>query len=76
MNPPEEGVPIKVKFTLPETGRQVQAEGTVVWSNEYHVSSKKTSFPGMGIQFKQISEPDRMIIMKYIEDQLSKEHIW
>ena len=76
VNPAEEGVPIIVKFTLPEAGRQVMAEGTVVWSNEYHVSSRKTSFPGMGVKFNEISDPDRRHIMNYIHDQLSKEHIW
>ena len=76
VNPPEEGLGIVVKFNLPNVGRVVQAEGTVVWSNEYDAASRKTSFPGMGIQFDSINEEDRLHIERFVQDQLEREHIW
>lgn len=76
INPPEQGSPIYVKFVLPEAGKMVHAEGTVVWSNEYDVASRKTSFPGMGIEFQKINDSDRKEIMDYIRGQLEKEHVW
>lgn len=76
VNPPREGVSITVKFTIPETDKQVQVEGRVAWSNEYEMHSKKTSFPGMGVEFKNLDETTRRELLKYIEEQLAKDHIW
>lgn len=76
VNPPQKGVPITVKFTIPEIEKQVQVEGLVAWSNEYDMHSKKTSFPGMGVEFKNLDETIRSELLKYIEDQIAKDHIW
>lgn len=76
VNPPEKGVNLVVKFTLPERGRSMQTSGTVVWSNEYDAGSKKTSLPGMGIKFEGIDGSDQKEIIGFIEDQLSKELFW
>ncbi len=76
VNPPEMGTRIAVKFRIPDVGKTFEAEGTVVWSNEYNPDNKKTTLPGMGIRFDVIKKEDSKEINGYIMNRLDEDHTW
>jgi len=63
---------VDLKFTLPETNREILAEGEVVWSWPAEEKKKSNVSPGMGIKFSSMSEIDLKAIEAYVESVREK----
>ena len=57
-NPPVRGTVLKVKFALPGSKRQLEAEGVVCWSVQK---------AGMGLQFTKVKPADQGVISGFVE---------
>ena len=57
-SPLDSGSRIKVRFRLPGSKRDVDAEGRVAWSDRR---------VGMGIQFELVDEPNQMLIDNFVD---------
>jgi uncharacterized protein (TIGR02266 family) len=64
------GSEIDFEFTLPTSGRRIQADGVVVWTRKRGLKTM-TSLPnhpaGMGIQFRKLAQADIEAILDEIE---------
>jgi uncharacterized protein (TIGR02266 family) len=57
-SPLENGVKVRVRFRLPGSKRDVDAEGRVAWSDRRH---------GMGLQFERVEGPDQAAIDEFVD---------
>ena len=57
-NPPVRGTVLKVKFALPGSKRQLEAEGVVLWS---------VPKSGMGMRFTKVKAGDQAVINGFVE---------
>ena len=57
-NPPVRGTVLKVKFALPGSKKQLEAEGVVCWS---------VPRAGTGVQFTTVKSPDQALIDSFVE---------
>ena len=57
-NPPVRGTVLKVKFALPGSKRQLEAEGVVLWS---------VPKSGMGLRFTNVKASDQAVINGFVE---------
>jgi uncharacterized protein (TIGR02266 family) len=57
-NPPVRGTVLKVKFALPGSKKQLEAEGVVCWS---------VTQAGMGLQFTKVKPADQATISGFVE---------
>jgi uncharacterized protein (TIGR02266 family) len=57
-NPPVRGTVLKVKFALPGSKRQLEAEGVVCWS---------VAKAGIGMQFTKVKPSDQAVIDGFVE---------
>ncbi len=57
-SPLDSGSKIKVRFRLPGSKRDVDAEGRVAWSDRR---------VGMGIQFESVDEPNQLVIDNFVD---------
>jgi PilZ domain len=63
-NPLPEGMETDLEFSLPASGNVITARAKVVWVRKTLIH--KFYYPGMGIQFIQISERDRAELINFI----------
>jgi uncharacterized protein (TIGR02266 family) len=64
-SPLEVGKEIKLKFSLPDVERVFEVAGEVRWVNE---EDREGILKGMGVQFKNLSADDRMLLQEYVEN--------
>jgi uncharacterized protein (TIGR02266 family) len=76
INPVPEGEHIDVSFRIPDINLAVEAKARVAWTNEYETYRKKSSLPGMGVEFVSIDSGVLDSMDSFIQDQLDKEPVW
>jgi len=67
---------IEVNFTIPELNQPVQLKGKVVWTIEYDTYSRKSSLPGMGVEFTNLDPETQKTLLAYVEQKLKTEPVW
>ena len=67
---------LEINFTIPDLNLPVETLGRVVWTNEYETTRKKSSLPGMGIEFIGIESAIRNSIVEYVDNKLVNEPVW
>ncbi|HMQ09928.1 MAG TPA: TIGR02266 family protein [Oligoflexia bacterium] len=65
--PMELGTVVHLKFTLPDSGVEIEARAEVMWINPVKENAKKNYHPGMGLKFVQLSDLDRQSILAVIK---------
>lgn len=65
----ESGTLIQLDITLGKEEPDVQVRGSIVWSEEFHISGQKGW--DNGLEFLDISERDKQLIQKYMDSQSS-----
>jgi DNA-binding response OmpR family regulator len=75
-NPTPVGENIELSFRIPDINLSVKTVARVAWTNEYETFSKKSSLPGMGIEFVNLDPGIRTVLQDFIKDQISKEPVW
>ncbi len=65
-NPLPVGTQLSLRFTLPDSKRSIEANGLVVWVNEYKPGGDNLN-PGMGIEFVDLKDKDREGIARLIK---------
>jgi uncharacterized protein (TIGR02266 family) len=72
---PKNGL-IDVKFRLPSSEIAVTTTGRIVWTNEYETYRRKSSLPGMGIEFLDIQPDVKNELASFVECCLQEEPVW
>ncbi len=67
---------VRLKFRIPELNLDLKLSGRVVWNNEYETGRKKSSLPGMGIEFIDLPEEARKTMKSFVKEKLSQEPLW
>lgn len=67
---------MELTFRIPEFPNPLPLAGKVVWVNEYETYRKKSSLPGMGVEFVDLNPALRQSLEDFIRDQLQKEPLW
>lgn len=67
---------IALNFKLSEIELNVDLRGRVVWTNEYETNRRKSSLPGMGVEFIDIDSSLRESLAAFIDKKLSAEPVW
>jgi uncharacterized protein (TIGR02266 family) len=57
-SPLEAGTPVRVRFRVPASTRDIEAEGRVAWSDRR---------VGMGVQFEQVDAPGQLLIDHFVD---------
>ena len=57
-SPLENGASVRLRFRLPGSKRDIDAEAKVVWSDRRH---------GMGLQFEKVENPDQQLIDEFVD---------
>jgi uncharacterized protein (TIGR02266 family) len=57
-SPLENGATVRVRFRLPGSKTEIEAEGKVAWSDQRH---------GMGLQFETVPGPDQAAIDEFVD---------
>jgi uncharacterized protein (TIGR02266 family) len=57
-SPLENGATVRVRFRLPGSKTEIEAEGKVAWSDQRH---------GMGLQFDKVAGPDQAAIDEFVD---------
>jgi uncharacterized protein (TIGR02266 family) len=68
--------PLEVDFVVPELNLSVKAKGRVVWNHEYDSKRKKSSLPGMGIEFIYLDPSVKNNLADFLDQKLQNEPIW
>ena len=76
INPTPVGENIELSFRIPDINLSLKIVARVAWTNEYETFSKKSSLPGMGIEFVNLDPGIRTVLQDFIRDQISKEPVW
>ncbi|MDD9951537.1 MAG: TIGR02266 family protein [Zetaproteobacteria bacterium] len=63
--PKAPGTELELTFTVPDSRESFTTKGTVIWCQE-PVQVKEDVQPGMGIQFKSVTEEDRQILERFL----------
>ncbi len=67
---------IDISFKIPGNGLEVAATGRVVWTNEYETYRRKSSLPGMGVEFLDIAPDIKNKLAGFVEGCLLEEPVW
>lgn len=67
---------ININFQVPSRKLAVETECRVVWNNEYDTQSKKSSLPGMGVEFVDLSSSLQNSLSQFIQEKLLDESVW
>jgi len=70
-DPLPENTRLKLNFQIPGDSEKIQVLGEVVWCREKDENSPY--FPGMGIRFLGISDRDRAIIDRFIQELIEEK---
>jgi uncharacterized protein (TIGR02266 family) len=65
-NPLEAGTVIKLRFALPENGREIEVNGRVAWVNRFRPDGLNMN-PGMGVEFVDLADEDRQAIVRTVK---------
>jgi len=57
-SPLEHGATVRIRFRLPGSKTEIEAEGLVAWSDRRH---------GMGLQFEKVAGPDQTAIDEFVD---------
>jgi uncharacterized protein (TIGR02266 family) len=57
-SPLEHGATVRIRFRLPGSKTEIEAEGRVAWSDRRH---------GMGLQFEKVTGPDQTAIDEFVD---------
>ena len=57
-SPLEHGATVRIRFRLPGSKTEIEAEGRVAWSDRRH---------GMGLQFEKVGGPDQTAIDEFVD---------
>lgn len=71
VNPKPVGERFRLKFTLPDSNREIVVFAEVVWNRTY--SNSNEFEPGMGIKFIEISEEDAESIRQFVNSDLKEK---
>lgn len=67
------GTKLYIKFSLPDSDRVLEIEGTVIWCT--HVSGEKSLFGGAGIRFSDLAREDEEELERYVKAELEKSDL-
>lgn len=67
---------VEMRFTIPETKTSVRVKGRVVWSNEYETNRRKSSLPGMGVEFLDLDPGLQQHLESFVGRKLTNEPVW
>lgn len=70
---PRLGQDVRVRFTLPDSERELSLEGSVVWLNPGQQHPVHSLPPGFGVQFRNVSAEDAQSIEKVITDYQARD---
>jgi len=76
IDPLEETKEIELSFQVPEIDLDVKALGRVVWTNEYETNRRKSSLPGMGIEFLELDAKIQSALDIFVNERLVDEPVW
>ncbi len=68
-DPPTRGCTLALSFALPEAGARLAVAGRVAWVNEPGQPCKRDCGPGMGVAFRDLSDPGRRVISRFVRRQ-------
>ena len=74
-NPLPKGTELDIAFHLPNVKTEIKATVVVRWSSEIELSADKphrNAAVGMGLEYVHISPRHRKLVIKFIEDFLSR----
>jgi len=78
LKPAPKDASVKLWMNFSELGcpEPLHLQGRVAWFNGYYTDFKPNSPPGMGIEFKELTEAGRKCLQTLVAKKLKEEEIW